>query len=424
MDTEFALAGVEVAKEEVELSTEDEEDEDVADQVEEDQETKQEQEKEDELGQAEAAEAAACNDPPAGSPRPAAAQRATPPPRSQAGHSTAPADSDPEDGINIEEVEVVEVCEEDAEDAAQGGDEDEVDGEEDQVMGQSDAAEAAVRQAEAEGLTLQPFDNAAGYRGVYKYMNCRHKKKPFQASVWRHTRTVNLGHYATAEEAALAYARTPEAKAQVAKPKPAPSAPLTAEEAVAQAAAEGLTLEPGSSSSGYKGVSYHVCTSRYQATRCAGKTVYLGYFDTAEEAALAVARANARTEPPAAAPRPAAAKRAAPPPPKPPPAKQPRHTPTLRPVQPVPPPPRDSPAAQASTKLEAVSPAVAAPAVAAPAPMIFKDKLGLLKRELEIAPATPAIPAVAEANELMGITPGLGESLGVQLDRLLAIIAS
>ena len=45
MDTEFALAGVGVAKEEVEvveLSTEDEEDEDVADQVEEDQETTQE----------------------------------------------------------------------------------------------------------------------------------------------------------------------------------------------------------------------------------------------------------------------------------------------------------------------------------------------------------------------------------------------
>lgn len=56
--------------------------------------------------------------------------------------------------------------------------------------------------------------------------------------------------------------------------------------------------------------------------------------------------------------------------------------------------------------------------------MIFKDKLALLKRELEIAPETPAIPAVAEANRLMGITPGLGESLGVQLDRLLAQLSS
>ena len=56
--------------------------------------------------------------------------------------------------------------------------------------------------------------------------------------------------------------------------------------------------------------------------------------------------------------------------------------------------------------------------------MIFKDKLALLKRELEIAPATPAIPAVAEANQLMGITPSPGESVGVQLARLLAAISS
>ena len=56
--------------------------------------------------------------------------------------------------------------------------------------------------------------------------------------------------------------------------------------------------------------------------------------------------------------------------------------------------------------------------------MIFKDKLALLKRELEIAPGTPAIPAVAEANRQMGITPGPGESLGVQLARLLATLLS
>ena len=55
--------------------------------------------------------------------------------------------------------------------------------------------------------------------------------------------------------------------------------------------------------------------------------------------------------------------------------------------------------------------------------MIFKDKLALLKRELKIAPATPAVPAVAEAYELMGITPSPGESVGVQLDRLLAMMS-
>ena len=35
-----------------------------------------------------------------------------------------------------------------------------------QKVALADGAEAAVRQAEAEGLTLQPSDNAAGYRSV------------------------------------------------------------------------------------------------------------------------------------------------------------------------------------------------------------------------------------------------------------------
>jgi hypothetical protein len=200
----------------------------------------------------------------------------------------------------------------------------------------------------------------------------------------------------------------------VANPK---AAPLTAEEALAQAAAEGLTLERSNRTAGYMGV--NVDGSRYKArVKRVGKDICLGAFATAEEAALAVARADARTDPPAASP--AAAKRAAPPPPKPPPAaKQPRQTPPPRPVQPVPLPQHDASAPQASPKLEA-----AAAAVAPAAPVTFKHKLALLKRELDIAPATPAIPAVAEANSLMGITPSLGESLGSQLDRLLTIISN
>eukprot|EP00964_Phaeocystis_antarctica_P007516 scaffold4073_cov61-Phaeocystis_antarctica.AAC.3 len=66
----------------------------------------------------------------------------------------------------------------------------------------------------------------------------------------------------------------------------------------------------------------------------------------------------------------------------------------------------------------------AAAATVAPAPVLFKHKLALLKRELGIEPATPVISAVAEANQQMGITPSAGESLGLQLDRLLAIISS
>ena len=281
------------------------------------------------------------------------------------------------------------------------------------AVDRTDAAEAAVRQAAAEGLILQPSDNSAGYLGVYK-RNCDSRSKPFQAMVWRDSKHVHLGSFATAEEAALTYARTPEAQAQVANPKAPRAAPLTAEEAVAQAAAEGLKLELGNSTAGYKGVS--VDGSRYQANVWrAGQKVHLGSFATAEQAALVVARADARTDPPAASP--AAAKRAAPPPPKPPPAKQPRHTPPPCPAQPVPLPQRDASAPQASPKLETAAAAVA------PAPVIFKHKLALLKRELTIAPATPAIPAIAEANTLMGIVPSLGESLGSQLDQLLAIIS-
>ena len=185
---------------------------------------------------------------------------------------------------------------------------------------------------------------------------------------------------------------------------------------VAQAAAEGLTLEPSSNAAGYRGVTRDKFRSQAFAPRAGGKTVYLGTFVTAEEAALAVARAAARNDPPTASP--AAAKRAAPPPPKPPPAKQPRHTPPPRSVQPVLLPQRDAPATQASLKLEAAAVAVV------PAPVLFLHKLALLKREFCIEPATPAIPAAAEANQQMGITPSLGESLGVQLDRLLAIISS
>ena len=179
----------------------------------------------------------------------------------------------------------------------------------------ADAADAAMRQAEAEGLTLQPSDSATGYRGVRKDCRSKSKVKPFFATVWRAGKTKYLGAFATAEEAALAYARAPEAQAQVAaevaNPKPVP---LTAEEAVAQAAAEGLNLETSKSAAGYRGVNYKVKRSRYALTKCAGqarkcyeakvqragKHMHLGCFATAEEAALAVARANARTDPPAA----------------------------------------------------------------------------------------------------------------------------
>jgi hypothetical protein len=127
-------------------------------------------------------------------------------------------------------------------DGVEEEEEEEEEGDEVTEMGPSGAAEAAVRQAEAEGLTLQPSDNNSGYRRVQK--DCRHDlPKPFYATVWRDSKHVHLGSFATAEEAALVYARTPEAQVQVANPKAPKAAPLTTKEAMAQAAAEGLTLE-------------------------------------------------------------------------------------------------------------------------------------------------------------------------------------
>ena len=55
---------------------------------------------------------------------------------------------------------------------------------------------------------------------------------------------------------------------------------------------------------------------------------------------------------------------------------------------------------------------------------LFKDKLAKLKLELGIELTTPAIDAVADAHQLIGTKPGLNQSLGAQLDELLAHISS
>ena len=78
-------------------------------------------------------------------------------------------------------------------------------------VGQTDAGEAALRQAEVEGLTLQRGGGKAGYRSVQLTRSSR-----FQAVVWRGSKKRQLGTFDTAEEAALAYARTPEAQAEIA----------------------------------------------------------------------------------------------------------------------------------------------------------------------------------------------------------------
>ena len=73
------------------------------------------------------------------------------------------------------------------------------------------SSEVAREQAQAEGLTLRAADNKTGYFGVH--LNNPGKPKPYKAEVRRGGKQVSLGNFATAEEAALCVARSPEGQA-------------------------------------------------------------------------------------------------------------------------------------------------------------------------------------------------------------------
>ena len=88
-------------------------------------------------------------------------------------------------------------------------------------------AAEALAQAEAEGLTLvRSSASQSGFRNVTVHPHC--KVMPYMASVKRYGKSVHLGCFATAEEAALHVARTPEGQAATVLPPP-----MTAAEAVA-----------------------------------------------------------------------------------------------------------------------------------------------------------------------------------------------
>ena len=113
-------------------------------------------------------------------------------------------------------------------------------------------SEVARQQARAEGLTLLVAENKTGFLGVYLKPN---RIKPYQAQLKRGGKDVILGSFATAEEAALCVARTPEGRAAVAERAATAAPPLTSEEALGQAQAEGLTLLVADNKTGYYGVS-------------------------------------------------------------------------------------------------------------------------------------------------------------------------
>ena len=152
-------------------------------------------------------------------------------------------------------------------------------------------SDEARQQAQAEGLTLLVADNKAGYFGVS--LNKPGYSKPYDVQVNRGGKKVYLGYFATAEDAALCVARSPEGRAAAAERAAAPPVHLTGEQARRQAQAEGLTLRVAENTTGYFGV-YLSGPSQpkpYKAQlRRGGKDVGLGCFATAEEAALCVAR--------------------------------------------------------------------------------------------------------------------------------------
>jgi len=133
-------------------------------------------------------------------------------------------------------------------------------------------------------------DNKSGYFNVH--LAKPGQPKPYQTQVTRGGKTVSLGSFATAEEAALCVARTPEGQA-IAAERAAAAALHNGEEARQQAQAEKLTLLVADNKSGY----FNVYLSKpgqpkpYQVqVKRGGKHLYLGSFATAEEAALCVAR--------------------------------------------------------------------------------------------------------------------------------------
>ena len=164
-------------------------------------------------------------------------------------------------------------------------------------------AEEARQQAQAERLTLLVASNGTGYFGVC--LTNPGYPKPYTVQVRRGGKMVYLGSFATAEEAALCIARSPEGQAAAQRAAAAP-VPLTSEEARQQAEAERLTLRVADNTKGYFGVAHQPGRAKPYMARVkrGGKLMYLGCFATAEEAALCVARSP---EGQAAAPRSAAA---------------------------------------------------------------------------------------------------------------------
>lgn len=175
-------------------------------------------------------------------------------------------------------------------------------------------AEEAHQQAAAEGLKLLALPNTkSGWKNIAYHS--KKKNFPYDAHIGageghsgQRGDKIRLGTFATGEEAALCYARVigREANAELSRALDAAMAAAaspasTAQDIQRQAEAEGLSLLRGNTTSGFKEVQIMRGGQFGAQITGQGKTVWLGSFGLAEEAALAVARHRAKVDAAAAA---------------------------------------------------------------------------------------------------------------------------
>lgn len=156
------------------------------------------------------------------------------------------------------------------------------------------SVEEVAAAVQAEGLTLLRDDSPTGFLGVGPVLRATAKSR-FRADIGPHGDKKYLGVFATAEEAALAYARAlgPEGVEAYLNTASSEAPPMTKEQVDAAVASEGLALVRANNKTGYKNVtktSSHSkpfkMTMRHKHTH-----FHLGVYATLEEAALAYARA-------------------------------------------------------------------------------------------------------------------------------------
>ena len=153
-------------------------------------------------------------------------------------------------------------------------------------------ADEVAAALDAEGLMLLPSRREGaktGYKGVYPSADTQ---RPYVAQLRREGRNVVLGKYATAAEAALAYARAIGPAEVSAAAAALPGRPLSAREVAAAARAEGLSLKRSATvASGYAGVSIG-SGERIRPYNVVVRGEIHGCYESAEEAALVYARAT------------------------------------------------------------------------------------------------------------------------------------